>query len=200
MHSACSVHGPNTCSIRFTRFQFGVACSKFVFTSYRGSLCLGQGTILNSCGSEYAKFSTCTTTRAVTRTAKDHKKPAALQSTPACCPTSAPAREGETCTGEGGTGRHAADRLLHRSLASNGMGSACLWNQEKQQRLAEMPQDPSHSDGHACEVCVCVPHKHLQSRHDQVSASNNAHEVLSQAWLGFTTECCFTQNTGSALP
>lgn len=85
MHSACSVHGPNTCSIRFTRFQFGVACSKLVFTSYRGSLCLGQGTILNSCGSEYAKFSTCAITMAVTRTAKDHNNPAALQSTPACC-------------------------------------------------------------------------------------------------------------------
>ena len=58
MHSACSVQGPKMCSIRFTKFQFGVACSKFVFTSYRGNLCLGQCTILNSCGNEYAKFNT----------------------------------------------------------------------------------------------------------------------------------------------
>ena len=41
---------------------------------------------------------------------------------------------------------------------------SCLWDQEEQECLAEVPQDASNCNGHACKVCVCVPHKHLQNR------------------------------------
>ena len=55
----CSEQGPNTCSMRFTRFQLGVACSFLVVMSNLGNLCRGQGTIFANCGMEYTKLNTC---------------------------------------------------------------------------------------------------------------------------------------------
>ena len=57
---------------------------------------------------------------------------------------------------------HDDDFMESKASCSEYRKDACLGNQKQQQRLAEVPQDASNSDGHACKVGVCVPHKHLQ--------------------------------------